>query len=187
MNQIIENIKARRAVRSYSDKAIDRETLEAIIEAGAWAPSGVNSQPWRFVIIESDAFRKKMATMALPYYKQWLQGLPAPARERIGERGSRLADPVYYGATAVVFVIGSGMTSDFDCAMACQNIMLAARSFGIGSCWVYTGSLVAVEKEMKDALELKEGESIYGPIVLGYPKDVFPNAPERKPLVAKWL
>ena len=184
MNQVIENIKTRRAVRSYSDRAIDHELLEGILDAARWAPSGINQQPWRFVVAESEAFRKKLAELAVPYYQRWLRSLPEKVRQEIS---SDRPDPVYYSATAIVFVIGKGMTADFDCPMACQNIMLAARSLGIGSCWVYTGSLVAKEKEIKGALELSEGERIYGPIALGYPKEGFPAAPEKKPLVVKWL
>jgi len=187
MNKIIENIRNRRSVRDFEAKQIDRKILQEIIEAGAYAPSGANSQPWRFVVAESEPFRAKLAAMVLPYYKKWIKGMPEEFQKMREERDLTTPDPVYYGAPAVVFVIGKGMTSDFDCAMACQNIMLAARSHWIGSCWVYIGSLVTAEKEIKEALELKEGEKVYGPILLGFPKGGFPAAPDRKPLNVKYL
>lgn len=187
MNSVIENIKSRRSVRVYSDRKIERETLNEILDAGRWAPSAVNEQPWRFVVAESDSFRKKLAAFALPYYIKWIAGMPSEVAKRITDRNADMPDPVYYGAAAIVFVIGKGMAADMGCSMACQNIMLAARSMDIGSCWVYTGSLVVAEKEMKDALELKEGEQIYGPIILGYPKSGFPPPTERKALQVKWL
>jgi nitroreductase len=108
-------------------------------------------------------------------------------REMRKDIDSKVSDPVYYGAPVVLFIIGSGMTADLDCPMVCQNIMLAARSLGIGSCWVYFGQLVLDDAKVREALALKEGEKVYGPILLGYPKDGFPNAPEKKAAEVKYI
>ncbi|HRY28962.1 MAG TPA: nitroreductase [Elusimicrobiota bacterium] len=187
MNPVIENIKARRSVRLFDGRKIDKKTLEALIDAARWAPTGMNSQPWRFVVAQGDEFRKKLSALALPRYKKWLEKMPQELKAMRQEVDEKTGDPAYYGAPVVVFVIGKGMTSDFDCAMACQNIMLAARSLGIGSCWVYIGQLPLDDAEMRGALELKEGEKVYGPLVLGYPKGNFPAPPPKKDPPVKWL
>jgi nitroreductase len=187
MNQIIENIKQRRSVRSYKEDKIDKKIVSELISAGTSAPTGANSQPWRFVVAESDAFRKKIAKLSVPYYKKWLSGMPEAFRKMREGVDAESIDVVYYGAPLVVFVIGKGMTADFDCSMACENMMLAARSLGIGSCWVFIGSLVAKEKEIADAFGMTEGEKIYGPIIFGYPKDGFPEEPEKRPVDVRWL
>ena len=104
------------------------------------------------------------------------------------EIDARVSDPVYYDAPAIMFVIGSGMTSDFDTPMVCENIMLAARSFGMESCWVYFGQLPLDDHEVRNALEMREGEKVYGPILLGYPKGgEFPAPPPKKDAVIKWI
>ncbi len=187
MNPVIENIKKRRSVRLYESKPISKEILTEIIDAGNSAPSGCNAQNWRFVIVEDAAFRKKLADIAIPRYKEWMKKAPAQMKEMKDAIDAQVSDPVYYSAPVVVFVIGWGMTSDYDTSMVCQNIMLAARSFGIGSCWVYFGQLALDDAEIRKALELKKEEKVYGPILLGYPKGNFPEPPDKKSPTVKWI
>ncbi len=187
MNPSLETIKNRRAIRAYTAQPIERATLEAILDAGRWAPSAMNRQPYRFVVAASPAFRRQLAAAARPYYDKWLANLADDARKRISERNAGMPDPVYYSAAAVVFVIGNGPTAELDCPMVCENMMLAARALGLGSCWVYTGSLVATDPAIKAALGLQEGERIFGPIILGHPQDGFPPPTTRQPLNVRWL
>lgn len=189
MNPVIEAIKKRRSVRSYEDRPVPRDILDIIIDAGNQAPSAMNSQPWRFVIIEDKSLKKKLLRAALPNAKKILENVREFDPERyaqIMKRYDELEDPIYYSAPAVIFVIGSGRYADHSCPLACENIMLAAYSLGIGSCWVGFGSMVTEDAEVLKALDLKEDEKIYGPIVLGYPR-LFPDPPQKKPPCVKWL
>ncbi len=187
MNPVIDNIRSRRSVRSYADKPLPREVLAQVLEAGNLAPSGMNTQGWRFVVVESAGARKRLADLALPRYQKWLAQASESFRERRKAVDAQSADPVYYSAPAAIFVIGSGMTAPLDCPMVCQNMMLAARSLGIGSCWVYMGQLIMDDPEIQKLFCMKEEEKVYGPIVLGYPNGDFPPAPAKKQAVVKWL
>lgn len=186
-NQTIETIINRRSVRSFDDKPLQRDILQAIIEAGHAAPSGGNAQCWRFVVVTDNEFRNRLLSLALPRYRKWMANAPEPLVEMRKEIDAMCSDPIYYEAPAIIFVIGSGMTSDLDTPMVCQNIMLAARSLDIGSCWVYFGQLPLDDQGIRTALELQEGEKAYGPILLGYPKERFPEAPPKKPASVKWI
>jgi nitroreductase len=183
----IETIHDRRSVRSFEPKAIDPKILLELIEAAAAAPSGSNSQPWRFVVVSSPEWKEKLTKLSIPLYHAWLEKMPAAFQEMRKQRDPHTNDPIYYNAAAIVFVIGSGMTADFDCPMACQNLMLAARSMGIGSCWTYIGQLVLEAPTARNLLNLFEGEKVYGPIILGYPKGGFPDAPPKKELDLTWV
>ncbi|MFA6078597.1 MAG: nitroreductase [Candidatus Omnitrophota bacterium] len=187
MNKVIENIAARRSVRYYDSKPIPKDTLQAIIDAGNMAPTGCNAQGWRFVVITDETFRKRMADLALPKYKDWMKRSGESIKELREEIDAVASDPVYYDAPAVLFVIGQGMTADLDSPMVCQNMMLAARSLGIGSCWVFFGQMILDDAQIRSSLELKQGEKVYGPILLGYPKNDFPEPPAKKPPVIKWI
>ena len=187
MNSLIETIKQRRSVRSFESRPIPKEALNAIINAGNMAPSGCNAQGWRFVVVTDKIFRKKLAELALPRYKKWMEKSGETLKEMRKEIDEKVGDPVYYDAPAVLFVIGSGMTAGLDCPMVCENMMLAARSLGIGSCWVYFGQLVLDDPGIRKSLELKQDENVYGPILLGYPKGDFPEPPLKKDPVVKWI
>ena len=187
MNQVIQTILTRRSIRSYLPKPVSRETIETIIACGNAAPSGVGSRSWRFVVVESAEFRARLAQLARPKYEAWLATMPDAFRSMRAETDKINPDPAYYGAAAIVFVIGWGMTAPLDCPMVCENMMIAARSLDIGSCWVHIGSLVKDEAEVKAALELKDGEKIFGPIILGYPSQDFPIHTEIKPPVVKFV
>lgn len=186
MNKIIENINNRRAVRSFLDKPIPEKLIQEIINAGNMAPSGSNVQPWRFVIVQNDSFRQKLVENSVPKYKKFLESASEEFRERRRKRDETTKDPIYYSAPLIIFVIGTkGMTAELDCPMVCENMMLAARSLDIGSCWVLFGSFPVDNEEIKQAIELKDGEKVFGPIIFGYPSDGFPAAPDKKPPVVK--
>ncbi len=189
MNPVIEAIKKRRSVRAYDSKPIPEDMLHTIIEAGNEAPSAMNSQPWRFVIVRSRDAKRKLLAAALPQAKKIADLVKAsdPVRyEAIRKRYSELPDPVYYSAPAVVFVIGSGRFAAHSCPLACENMMLAAQSLGLGSCWVGSGAMVLDDRDVKKLLELAEGESIFGPILLGYPKGETNRPPKKEPKVM-WI
>lgn len=189
MNTVLEAIAKRRSVRAYDNKPISRDIINTIIAAANQAPSAMNSQPWRFVIVEDKEMKKKLLQAAIPNAKKILENVKDVDPERykqIMKRYEELEDPIYYSAPSIVFVIGSGRYADHSCPLACENIMLAAYSLGIGSCWVGFGSMVTDDKEIINTLELKDDERIFGPILLGYPK-VYPEPPQKKEPVVRWI
>lgn len=189
MNRVLEAISKRRSVRSYAPKPVPRDVIEKIIDAANQAPSAMNSQPWRFVIVEDGLFHRKLTLAAIPESKKALEILKDINPERyhaILRRYDELADPIYYSAPVIIFVIGSGSFSVQSCSLACQNIMLAAYSLGLGSCWVHFGSLVTHDTEIKKTLALSDHEQIFGPIIVGYPEN-FPDAPVKKPASIQWI
>ena len=208
MNPVIETIKKRRSVRSYKPDPVSREMIEAIIDAGNWSPTGLNQQCWRFVVVEDGAFRRKLAAAARPTWQKalnsWIDsqndqirayltdlfsrclGWPPQPYEEMLRRGRDLAEGMYWGAPVIIFCIGTAAHAAQECAMVCENMMLAATALGLGSCCVGFGARVTGDEEIVEALELKENERIYGPIVVGYP-EIVPEPPPKKPPVVKWI
>ncbi len=189
MNEVIDAIKKRRAIRSYETRPVPRDILNAVIDAGNEAPSAMNSQPWRFVVVEDPEVKRNLLQAALPQAKkitELVKDVDPERYESIKKRYAELPDPVYYSAPTIVFVIGNGRYSAHSCPLACENMMLAAHALGIGSCWVGFGAMVTDDPEVKKILELKEDDSIFGPILLGYPKAIPARPPKKEPKV-KWL
>jgi len=194
-NPVIEAIHTRRSCRSFEPKPLSKELIKTIIEAGNRAPSqgrlvkGKKDplfQPWRFVVVEDPGFKHKLVQTTLPIWKNSTE----KTKELLPkwyEKAMRLynvmdepKDMVYYAAPVIIFVIGPAEYA-VSCALACQNIMIAAHSLGLGSCYVGFGSLVKGDAEIVQNLELTDDERIYGPIVLGYPKDI----PEARAMLSK--
>jgi nitroreductase len=183
-NRVIEAINQRRSIRAYEDKPIPKDVINTIIEAGNQAPSTgrmvkgnvLQFQPWRFVVVEDPAFRQKLVDTALPIWKQFMESMKEmdpELYENVMTLYEALPEPkdlVYYSAPVILFVIGP-VSNAVSCALACENIMIAATSLGLGSCYVGFGMMVKGNADVVKALELTDGERIYGPILLGYPKD----------------
>jgi len=187
---MLDMIRERRSVRAYEAKKIPEDIIKAVIESGNHAPSGMNSQPWRFVVVQESGLRRRLLETAMPNVKKMLEHVKRSNPERheaIMKRFEAMEDPIYYSAPAIIFVIGRGNYAELSCPLACENMMLAAFSLGLGSCWVHFGSLVTDSLEItEEVLELKDDEKIFGPIVFGYPMTKT-EPPEKKPPVIKWI
>jgi nitroreductase len=179
MNSVIEAISKRQSVRSYEQKPVPKGILNKIIEAGNQAPftSITRSQPWRFVVVEDKEFKQKLFQTAFPFWKNATDGMKEQYPE-LYEMATCLynamdnpKDVIYYNAPVIIFVIGPATGGAISCALACENIMIAATSFGLGSCYTGFGAMVKGNPEVVKALELNENEQIYGPILIGYPKN----------------
>lgn len=203
MNAVIEAINNRRSTRAYEPKPIPKEIINTIIEAGNQAPftSMTRAQPWRFVVVEDLAFKQKLLQTTLPFWKNAIGGIKKASPElykmamSIYEAMDEPKDVIYYNAPVIIFVIGPNNNA-VSCALACENIMIAAQSLGLGTCYVGFGAMIKGNAEIVQALELKDDEAVHGPILLGYPK-VNPSAalanalktiePNKKDPVTKWI
>ncbi|MCD6489960.1 MAG: nitroreductase [Thermodesulfobacterium sp.] len=158
---VFKAIFNRRSIRRYQNKIPEREKIFKILEAGIWAPSGLNNQPWRFVIIWSKETKKRLSE--LTRYKEIVKNAP-----------------VLIG----VFLKKSQMyhqIKDHQSAGACiQNMLLSAFALGLGTCWL--GEILKNEDKVKDVLELPKDEyEMCALIAVGYPDDKSKRA-DRYPL-----
>lgn len=130
-NEVLENIKARRSVRTYTEQQVSAGDLNLILEAAAYAPSGMNFQTWHFTAIQDAA--------VLTELNEKIKGAFAKSDDpHLQERGHSETYCCYYHAPTLVIVSNEPTRwwAPMDCACALQNIFLAAKSLGIGSCWI---------------------------------------------------
>jgi len=163
MNKVIDVIKQRRSVRTYQEEQLKEHELQAILEAGLWAPSGHNSQPWHFTVIQdSDLIRHMSAVSSEDMAKSTIAWVA-----RIGQSGRS----ILHNAPTVIIV--SGTKEEFldpliDCSAAVQNLLLAAESLDIGSCWVGFIRFFFDHAEEVKKLQLPEGYTPFYAVCLGY-------------------
>ena len=163
MNEVIKAIKERRSVKSYKSDPVPTELLDAILEAGTYAPTGRNMQSPIMIAVTDKVTRDRLSRLNA---------------EIMGMDG----DP-FYGAPAVIVVLAdrSRMTYLYDGSLVMENLMLAAHSLGLGSCWIHRAKEVFDSEEGKEILKSLGIEGDYegiGNCIIGYT-----NTPpaERKP------
>ncbi|WP_370574847.1 nitroreductase family protein [Methanomethylovorans sp.] len=185
---VISNIKTRRSVRDYAGKPVSNEVIESIIDAGIHAPTGFGTQPWRFVVIKDKSIMKQMSGHCKPRLLQQLEGVNTDAAVQFKKMLKTEEFDIFYNAPVLVIVLGSktAPTTDYDCAMCAQNMMLAAHAMGIGSCWIGTACLVQENPEMMQKLKIPADFKVVAPIIFGYTGTVPAAAPRNNPVIT-WL
>ena len=116
-NQTIESLKNRRSVRKFKDEPVSKEQISAILDSGRWAPSWLNIQPWRFIVIDDPDVRSKICTLA-------------PTLEKAGVSEA----PVCIAVCVMDHKLSAHLVE--DAAAATLSMAIAAHSLGLGSYWV---------------------------------------------------
>jgi nitroreductase len=173
-------VKARRSCRAFESTAVSDEQLAAIIEAGQWAPSPLNTQPWEFVVITDEGVKSQVRKIGEAARQAVIdQGGPAWAA-KYG------MDFLQQAPMLIVVTVdpGKGGLGGFfgqkhgalQAASACiQNMMLAASDMGLETLWF---TFFAPEK-LREALDIPQHLEIAGILPVGKPKEPT-KAPPRK-------
>ncbi len=172
MNEILKSMQTRRSVRSFKPDMVDENTVNAIIKAGTEAASGRNYQSPIIVAVTDKAVRDKLAKVNASFM------------------GSE-SDP-FYGAPVVLIVLAdkSKPTYLYDGSLVMGNLMLAAHSLGVGSCWIHRAKETFERPEWKEWLKSVGVEGDYegiGNCVLGYIDGDYPAEKERNDGRVFWV
>lgn len=171
MNEVIENILNRRSVRVYSEDQIKQEDLDLILKAGQYAPSSCNTQSWHFTVVQNNEIINELNIET----KNELINIDCELFRNITKNENY---NVFYKAPTIIIISGekTNKIANVDCAAATQNMLLAAESLDIGTCWIgLVAFLFKSEKvdEYIKKLGIPEGYEPYHAITLGYKK--YPN------------
>lgn len=184
MNATIETILNRRSVRVYSDEQIKQEDLDLILKAGYFAPSGCNMQPWHFTVIQNKELMKKISDESK---KEFLDNENETFRKMARNENYH----IFYNAPSVIVVSGekTSPSAIMDCSAAAQNMLLAAQTLNIGTCWIGLVTFLFRNKpeESIKMLGLPEGYEPYFAITLGYKKYDNAKAPARRENVIQYI
>ena len=157
-------MRSRRSIRRYRPDPVPDDLLEQVLDAGRWAPSASNRQPWAFVVVRDPEIRRQVAEHAAYFVVRWAHVGDAPV---IIALCGDSKNPAY-----------RSMLHE-DVGLAGAQIMLQAHALGLGTCWV--GGVD--RKAIAAVLKLPPEQSLIGLITLGYPAEE-PASPKRKPLAA---
>ncbi|MFH1847254.1 MAG: nitroreductase family protein [Candidatus Omnitrophota bacterium] len=161
MTNFLELIKSRRSIRSYSDRTIQREDLDLCVEAGRYAPSACDSQPWKFIIIDNPKIRKELSENIFSH----LYGMNSFA-----ENAAAFIAIISEKTKFMAWLGEKLRNADFrsiDLGSACEHIVLQAQELGIGSCILGWFD----EKKLKKTLYVPSKKKVELLIALGYPEN----------------
>lgn len=173
MNEVLKNILTRRSVRSFKPEQIKDDELDKILQAGIYAPSGMNRQSWQFTVIQN---------------KEKIELLAKVIRQALG----RDENYNFYSPVTLILLSNDRDNSNglADCSCALENIFLMANSLGIGSCWINQLKNICDEIEVRNLLnsfEIPSNHIVWGMAALGYPDSKVNTAPPRKDGTIKYV
>ena len=160
--EVMEAIRSQYSCRKYLDLPVELDKIGIVLEAGRLAPSAGNIQNWRFVLIRDPGTRRGIADACLQ--QTWIE--QAPVHIVICAELKRITD--FYG------VRGERLYAVQNCAIALQNMMLAASSIGLGTCWVGAFD----ENVVGRLISIPENARPQAILTLGYSADVPKELPK---------
>lgn len=182
MNQVLETIKSRRSVRKYLDKQIKDEELEKILDAAIYAPTGHYDQPWFFTIIQNQEMINEINEGA----KEYMRGIDV---EWMAQMARAENFHIFHRAPTVLLVSArkDATTPMADCSAAVQNMLLAAESLDIGSCWIGFAKFHFLSEVNRKKFDIPDGYEVYYGVSLGYKVKKNPKPLKRNKNVFKFF
>ena len=142
----IKTIRERRSIRKYKSDPVEEEMLHTILQAGRWAPSASNKQPWHFIVIRDKDMRERLAD--IHDYGRFMRESPVV----IVVLGDPKKHPRYHLA---------------DPHQAVQNMLLAAQAQGLATCWAGVRD-TDLEPKFREALDVPDDMRVVCSIALGH-------------------
>ena len=146
MEEVIKLLKERRSIRKYQKKEVPENIIKGIIDCARFAPSAINIQPWEFIVITDGEMRKKIADIT--DYGKFIADAP-------------LCIAVFCKDSKYYLEDGSAATT---------YILLAAKAYGLGSCWV-AGDKKNYASDIRKLLGVPDGYKLVSLISIGYPAE----------------
>ena len=144
---ILELIRTRRSVREFKRESVSKRTIEKILEAGRWAPSGLNNQPWKYMVLEKE---KKNSLARYTKYSHIIKSADKVILVFLDRKSS-------YNREKDLMAIGASI----------QNMLLCIHSQGLGACWL--GEILNQRAEIREFLKLSKNLELEAVLALGRP------------------
>jgi nitroreductase len=168
----IDLVNRRQSVRQYADKPVDREKIEACLEAARLAPSTSNSQPWKFIVVDDPDLTAIVAEETVAPFR-WFNTFADQVPVLVAVTADKVSIKAKTGQFLRRFDFGL-----IDIGIATEHFCLQATELGLGTCilgWFH-------EKAVIKLLDIPRNKRVYLMIALGYPRDERVRGKRRKPL-----
>lgn len=177
-------LKGRRSVRAYTDEPVSKEEVEAILEAGTWAPTAMNHQPLRFIIIEDKNLIK--------YVSDRTKAAVSEISPQMKQEFATAKDVICYNAPMLILVCTEkdaqwSQGNLLDSVLAAQNMFLKAYELGLGTCYMGFVGFLASKPEALRKMGVPENCVMQVPFILGHPKNRQGAGKRKNPIILEWV
>ena len=181
-----EAISGRRSLREYTAQPVDERIIRRLIDAAVHAPNAINQQPWTFTVVRDQSVLDRISRNAKSHMIATM-----PAGPQSDHFRSLLNDPnfhIFYHAPVLILIsaVAEGPWAVEDCALAAENLMLAAYAAALGTCWIGFAQSFLNTPDGKKVLGLPAAWVSVAPIIVGHPKAAPPPVPRKEPEI-RWV
>lgn len=184
---------SRRSIRAYKKQSVEREILADLIDIARYAPTAVNIQPVKWLVIEDADEVHRLAGMVVDWMRKVIIEDPQLAKglgmKRFVADWEAGEDRICRGAPHLIITHANGAiaASQSSCTIALTYLELAAFSKGLGACWAgFFHRAATLYPPIMQALNLPEGHQVFGAMMVGHPKYRYYRIPQRKPAAVTW-
>ncbi|MEW6640358.1 MAG: nitroreductase [Pseudomonadota bacterium] len=184
--QLKAAIRGRRAVRAFTDAPVADEAIRDLIDAAIQAPSAVNQQPWTFTVVRDPAVLDRLSSEAKQHMARHMP--PSPHAVQMLKHLHDEAFHIFYHAPALILISAAaeGPWIVEDCALAAENLMLAAHAAGLGTCWIGFAQSFLATPAGRALIGIPAAWVPVAPIIVGHPSSTPPHVPRKEPEV-RWV
>jgi nitroreductase len=186
-------IRGRRSIRHYQPKTVERSVLLSVLDAARYAPTAMNSQSVKWMVVYSEGEVKKLSLAVIDWMRELMRTDDAVAGRysaaTLVAAWDAGLDPILRGSPHVLVAYGAqdDPMAFGSCMIALTTADLAAQPLGLGTCWAGFLHLAARSSPaVQEALGLPAGHVMHGGLMIGYPAETYQRIPPRKPLTVDW-
>lgn len=191
--QVASLIKGRRSVRNYRPSLVPDETFLRLLEVLRYAPTGVNSQPVKWLVARNPERLRDFKEAVVRWMRSAVEkGNPAAERYQFGRLlayWDKGRDRIFRGAPhlLVAYSASGDPRGPGSCTIALSYAELMAPSLGLGTCWAgYVQLVLSQAPELQSLLGIPAGHQSNGAMFIGFPRTTFRRIPLRKKLDVTW-
>lgn len=185
---VMDAIHQRRSVRSYTQQAMDKATINMLLKSAVLAPTAMHQEPWAFVVIQEDDVLDRLSASCVNQVREAAKhGNTASVQHRL-----HVADApefhAFHGAGTLIIICGkfTGPFVEADCWLAAENLMIAACAMGLGTCVIGFAVESLNTAVWKAELKIPAEMTVIAPIILGVPAGETEATSRKLPQILLW-
>ena len=184
----MDAIQQRRSVRNYTEQAIDRTTVNTLLNAAVLAPTAMHQEPWSFVVLQDKDVLDRLSNKCVELVREAAEHGDATTSKHMLHVADAPEFHAFHGAGTLIIICGkfTGPFVEADCWLAAENLMLAAYAKGLGTCVIGFAAEALNTVEWKAEFKIPSEMTVIAPIIIGVPAGESAATSRKPPEILSW-